>query len=67
MDLEYDLEVYNGVNVLIGWNVIVLMGYEDFIVVVKLILVMSFIVIIIFILLVGMIIFFILRFFMVFM
>lgn len=30
-DLEYDLEVYNGVNALTGWNVISLMGHEDFI------------------------------------
>ncbi|WP_028592199.1 methyl-accepting chemotaxis protein [Paenibacillus massiliensis] len=30
-DLAYDLEVYNGVNALTGWNVISLMGHEDFI------------------------------------
>ncbi|WP_337039206.1 methyl-accepting chemotaxis protein [Paenibacillus illinoisensis] len=64
-DLEYDLEVYNGVNALTGWNVIALMGHEDFIAAAKPILVTSLTVIIISTLLAGMIIFFILRSFMV--
>lgn len=64
-DLEYDLEVYNGVNALTGWNVIALMGHEDFIAAAKPILVTSLTVIIISTLLAGIIIFFILRSFMV--
>ncbi len=64
-DLEYDLEVYNGVNALTGWNVIALMGHEDFIAAAKPILVTSLTVIIISTLLAAIIIFFILRSFMV--
>nr|WP_246310783.1 methyl-accepting chemotaxis protein [Paenibacillus xylanilyticus] len=64
-DLEYDLEVYNGVNALTGWNVIALMGHEDFIAAAKPILVTSLTVIIISVLLAGVIIFFILRSFMI--
>ncbi|WP_239297942.1 methyl-accepting chemotaxis protein [Paenibacillus sp. ACRRY] len=64
-DLEYDLEVNNGVNALTGWNVITLMGHEDFIAAAKPILVTSLTVIIISTVLAGMIIFFILRSFMV--
>ncbi|MEO2203414.1 methyl-accepting chemotaxis protein [Paenibacillus pabuli] len=64
-DLEYDLEVYNGVNALTGWNVIALMGHEDFIAAAKPILVTSFTVIVISTLLAAVIIFFILRSFMV--
>lgn len=64
-DLEYDLEVYNGVNALTGWNVIALMGHEDFIAAAKPILVTSLTVITISTVLAGVIIFFILRSFMV--
>ncbi|WP_181151149.1 methyl-accepting chemotaxis protein [Paenibacillus sp. PCH8] len=64
-DLEYDVDIYNGVNALTGWNVIALMGHEDFIAAAKPILVTSLTVIIISVLIAGVIIFFILRSFMV--
>ncbi|MEK3823324.1 methyl-accepting chemotaxis protein [Paenibacillus sp. FSL K6-1558] len=64
-DLEYDLDVYNGVNALTGWNVIVLMGHEDFIVAAKPILITSLTVIGISVLIAGWIIFLILRAFIV--
>ncbi|MCG7378849.1 methyl-accepting chemotaxis protein [Paenibacillus sp. ACRSA] len=64
-DLAYDLEVYTGVNALTGWNVIALMGHEDFIAAAKPIMVTSYIVISISVLIAGLIIFVILRSFMV--
>ncbi|WP_165789790.1 methyl-accepting chemotaxis protein [Paenibacillus sp. GM1FR] len=64
-DLAYDLEVYNGVNALTGWNVIALMGHEDFIAAAKPIMVSSLTVIAISVLIAGVIIFFILRSFIV--
>lgn len=64
-DLAYDLEVYNGVNALTGWNVIALMGHEDFIAAAKPIMVSSLTVIVISVLIAGVIIFFILRSFIV--
>lgn len=64
-DLAYDLEVYNGVNALTGWNVIALMGHEDFIAAAKPIMVSSLTVIAVSVLLAGVIIFFILRSFIV--
>lgn len=64
-DLAYDLEVYNGVNALTGWNIIALMGHEDFIAAAKPIMVSSLTVIVISVLIAGVIIFFILRSFIV--
>lgn len=64
-DLAYDLEVYNGINALTGWNVIALMGHEDFIAAAKPIMVSSLTVIAISVLIAGVIIFFILRSFIV--
>lgn len=64
-DLAYDLEVYTGVNALTGWNVIVLIGHEDFVAAARPIMVTSYIVISVSVLIAGLVIFIILRSFMV--